>query len=51
MPVSILGCVLAVSVDLLLSGLFNLRGSDIKYNPVFFSYAIVTLDSLRFVEH
>ncbi|ROT40160.1 metallopeptidase family M24 [Sodiomyces alkalinus F11] len=25
--------------------LFNLRGSDIPYNPVFFSYAIVTLDS------
>uniref|UniRef100_A0A2L2Y8C0 Xaa-Pro aminopeptidase 1 n=1 Tax=Parasteatoda tepidariorum TaxID=114398 RepID=A0A2L2Y8C0_PARTP len=26
--------------------LFNLRGSDIVFNPVFFSYAIVTLDSL-----
>ncbi|KAK1756247.1 putative Xaa-Pro aminopeptidase P [Echria macrotheca] len=25
--------------------LFNLRGSDITYNPVFFSYAIVTPDS------
>ncbi|GAB1320092.1 putative Xaa-Pro aminopeptidase P [Madurella fahalii] len=25
--------------------LFNLRGSDITYNPVFFSYAIVTHDS------
>ncbi|KAK3313451.1 peptidase M24, structural domain-containing protein [Apodospora peruviana] len=25
--------------------LFNLRGSDIEYNPVFFSYAIVTKDS------
>lgn len=25
--------------------LFNLRGSDIPYNPVFFSYAIVTPDS------
>jgi Xaa-Pro aminopeptidase len=25
--------------------LFNLRGSDINYNPVFFSYAIVTQDS------
>lgn len=23
-------------------GLFNLRGSDISYNPVFFSYGIVT---------
>ncbi|KAK4143875.1 peptidase M24, structural domain-containing protein [Dichotomopilus funicola] len=25
--------------------LFNLRGSDITYNPVFFSYAVVTQDS------
>lgn len=25
--------------------LFNLRGSDIPYNPVFFSYAVVTLDT------
>jgi Xaa-Pro aminopeptidase len=25
--------------------LFNLRGSDIDYNPVFFSYAIVTQDA------
>lgn len=25
--------------------LFNLRGSDIAYNPVFFAYAVVTLDS------
>lgn len=25
--------------------LFNLRGSDIPYNPVFFSYAVVTHDS------
>lgn len=25
--------------------LFNLRGSDIPYNPVFFAYAIITLDS------
>ncbi|KAF8621347.1 hypothetical protein AX15_007876 [Amanita polypyramis BW_CC] len=25
--------------------LFNLRGSDIDYNPVFFSYAVVTTDS------
>jgi Xaa-Pro aminopeptidase len=24
--------------------LFNLRGSDIPYNPVFFSYGLVTLD-------
>ena len=24
--------------------LFNLRGTDIPYNPVFFAYGIVTLD-------
>ncbi|KAG6866506.1 hypothetical protein C0991_003050 [Blastosporella zonata] len=31
--------------------LFNLRGSDIDYNPVFFAYAVVTLDSVNlFVE-
>ncbi|KAF9527431.1 putative Xaa-Pro aminopeptidase P [Crepidotus variabilis] len=31
--------------------LFNLRGSDIDYNPVFFSYAIVTTDKvLLFIE-
>uniref|UniRef100_A0AAY4DW09 Xaa-Pro aminopeptidase 1 n=1 Tax=Denticeps clupeoides TaxID=299321 RepID=A0AAY4DW09_9TELE len=27
--------------------LFNLRGSDIEYNPVFFAYAIVGLSTLR----
>lgn len=27
---------------ILLTGLLNLRGSDITYNPVFFSYVIVT---------
>lgn len=26
--------------------LFNLRGSDIKYNPVFFAYAVVTMDNI-----
>ncbi|KAL0957997.1 hypothetical protein HGRIS_000173 [Hohenbuehelia grisea] len=26
--------------------LFNLRGSDIDFNPVFFAYAVVTLDSV-----
>lgn len=26
--------------------LFNLRGTDIKYNPVFFAYAIVTLEDI-----
>lgn len=25
-------------------GLFNLRGSDIAYNPVFFAYALITKD-------
>lgn len=28
-------------------GLFNLRGLDIDYNPVFFSYALVTHDDLH----
>eukprot|EP00794_Sanderia_malayensis_P005492 gene5492-6177_t len=27
--------------------LFNLRGSDIDFNPVFFAYAIVSLDDIR----
>ncbi|XP_033756738.1 xaa-Pro aminopeptidase 1-like [Pecten maximus] len=27
--------------------LFNLRGSDIEYNPVFFSYAVLTQDSVN----
>jgi Xaa-Pro aminopeptidase len=26
--------------------LFNLRGSDIDYNPVFFAYSVITLDNL-----
>ena len=30
-------------------GLFNLRGSDIEYNPVFFSYSIVTMDDARYL--
>ena len=30
-----------------LAGLYNLRGSDISYNPVFFSYAIITLTDAR----
>ncbi|KXN80946.1 putative Xaa-Pro aminopeptidase P [Leucoagaricus sp. SymC.cos] len=38
----------AVVVTLLdeVAWLFNLRGSDIDYNPVFFSYAIVTEDKV-----
>uniref|UniRef100_A0A4W4F960 Xaa-Pro aminopeptidase 1 n=1 Tax=Electrophorus electricus TaxID=8005 RepID=A0A4W4F960_ELEEL len=27
--------------------LFNLRGSDIEYNPVFFAYAIIGMNSIR----
>ncbi|XP_052772140.1 xaa-Pro aminopeptidase 1-like [Mya arenaria] len=27
--------------------LFNMRGSDIEYNPVFFAYAVVTMDSVH----
>lgn len=29
------------------TGLFNLRGSDIDYNPVFFGYAIITPTDVR----
>lgn len=32
---------------LFLPGLFNLRGADIKYNPVFFAYTIVGLNAIR----
>lgn len=28
-------------------GLFNLRGADIEYNPVFFAYTIVGIDTIR----
>lgn len=28
-------------------GLFNLRGSDVTFNPVFFAYAIITQDEVR----
>ena len=27
-------------------GLFNLRGSDVVYNPVFFAYAMITQDEV-----
>ena len=30
----------------LLLGLFNLRGSDVVYNPVFFAYALITQDEV-----
>ena len=29
--------------------LLNLRGSDISFNPVFFAYLIITLDSVTWV--
>ena len=29
------------------AGLFNLRGADIVYNPVFFSYAVVTHNDVQ----
>lgn len=28
-------------------GLFNLRGSDVEHNPVFFSYAIIGLETIK----
>lgn len=30
-----------------LAGLFNLRGNDIPYNPVFYSYTLLTNTSIR----
>ena len=35
------------SVVFLFLGLFNLRGADIEYNPVFFAYAIVGMNTIR----
>lgn len=29
------------------SGLFNLRGSDVEYNPVFFAYAVIGMNTIR----
>uniref|UniRef100_A0A8C9GD16 X-prolyl aminopeptidase 1 n=1 Tax=Pavo cristatus TaxID=9049 RepID=A0A8C9GD16_PAVCR len=28
-------------------GLFNLRGSDVEYNPVFFAYAVIGMNTIR----
>lgn len=28
------------------TGLFNLRGNDIPYNPFFYSYTLLTLDQI-----
>lgn len=44
---SIIDDALAWSSMCVAVGLFNLRGSDISYNPVFFSYGIVTLREAR----
>lgn len=33
------------------AGLFNLRGSDIEFNPVFFAYAVVTSKSAHLFVH
>lgn len=30
------------------AGLFNVRGGDIDYNPVFFGYAIITENKIRY---
>ena len=30
----------------LISGLFNLRGNDIPYNPFFYSYTLLTMDEI-----
>lgn len=38
-----------LNVDSSSLGLFNLRGSDIDYNPVFFSYAVVGLTFVKWV--
>ena len=32
---------------LFLLGVFNLRGKDVPYNPVFVSYAIITTDTIQ----
>ncbi|XP_058832676.1 xaa-Pro aminopeptidase ApepP isoform X2 [Topomyia yanbarensis] len=40
--------VLVVSALDEIAWFLNLRGSDIDYNPVFFSYALITLDDLYF---
>lgn len=38
---------LSAIVNVKIVGLFNMRGSDVDYNPVFFSYAIITPDDIR----
>lgn len=34
-----------------LAGLFNLRGDDIPYNPVFYSYTLLTNTTIRWASH
>lgn len=34
-----------------LAGLFNLRGDDIPYNPVFYSYTLLTNTTIRWATH
>ena len=33
------------------AGLFNMRGGDVDYNPVFFSYALITTEDVRYVQY
>ncbi|KAG9472152.1 hypothetical protein GDO78_021076 [Eleutherodactylus coqui] len=40
-------CQLLITLELSYTGLFNLRGSDVEYNPVFFAYAMVGTDTIR----
>jgi len=39
------GCIISMLDEI--AWLFNLRGNDIPYNPVFFSYAIITMDTVE----
>uniref|UniRef100_A0A7M4EZY5 X-prolyl aminopeptidase 1 n=1 Tax=Crocodylus porosus TaxID=8502 RepID=A0A7M4EZY5_CROPO len=40
-------CKPLITLGLSYTGLFNLRGSDVEYNPVFFAYAIIGINSIR----
>ncbi|XP_066880828.1 xaa-Pro aminopeptidase 1 isoform X7 [Kogia breviceps] len=39
-------CKPLITLGLDYTGLFNLRGSDVEHNPVFFSYAIIGLETI-----
>ncbi|XP_075907440.1 xaa-Pro aminopeptidase 1 isoform X2 [Nelusetta ayraudi] len=41
-----ISCFVATALDEI-AWLFNLRGSDIEYNPVFFAYAIVGINTIK----